>query len=123
MKEGWYYINNKKCYVQRLDGVLHTWRPNDGWKKLDKWDVIASIIDDLQGTCKSLCDVEEEYGLEGGELDFHELNEIDQHIFLCDFCGWWYEVGDDCDYNGETYCPDCYDEVKREDEWEYGNKI
>jgi hypothetical protein len=33
--------------------------------------------------------------------------EVDKHIFLCDYCGWWCDEGDRSD-GGE--CTDCADE-------------
>ncbi len=114
MVEGWYYINNKNTFVQTINGVVKGWRPNIGWRKINRWDVIASIIEDLRGTCKSLYEVVEEYGLEFDSLDDHELNEIDQNIFLCDWCGWWYESGEGDEYKEEMLCDHCLEDIEDE---------
>jgi len=76
---------------------------------------LTEIIDYLQGTCKSLeegisaildieCENADEY------LTLEQFYYIDEHIFLCDTCGWWCEVGD-FSANDEDYmvCSECGD--------------
>lgn len=79
---------------------------------------MQQLIDYLQGTCMSVdealmrlfdvdqCDID-------NEMEMCEY--LDQRIFLCVQCGWWYESGDWTDYdnvpeiergNGE-YCTSC----------------
>ena len=69
---------------------------------------ILEIINFLKGTCHPISNAEEEYG----ELTVEELEEIDEEIFKCDDCGWWYDPCDcNVDHNGSKFCPNCYDEI------------
>jgi hypothetical protein len=122
MKEGWIYLNNRRVFLQKLpdktgEKVWHTFHEVDGWKKLNRWELVESIIADLTGTCQSLTEVCEDHNLDHpDELDFYELNEIDQNIFCCDFCGWWCDDSERNWYDGESYCDDDYREVRNEDD-------
>ena len=124
MKEGWIYMGNEKTFLQNLpqsdnigdpipDRIWHTYTADGGWKKLDWWEMVMSICEDLQGTCQSLMESCEKHNID--ELEVIHLNWIEQEIYLCDACGWWYEAGDDCDYDGETFCGDCHRETINED--------
>lgn len=81
------------------------------------------VIDYLQGTCLSLdegiCHVLGDEGIEemrdiDNELEF--CARIDDNIFLCESCGWWYGAGewiDDSHPNwedGREVCTSCGDE-------------
>ncbi|MCK9267227.1 MAG: hypothetical protein M0P14_00765 [Alkaliphilus sp.] len=71
-------------------------------------DQLQDIIENLQGTCLTLDDVLDDYGLSSEDLNLEDLSRIEEEIFLCDGCGWWYEsseLGDDED--GEFLCRWC----------------
>ena len=81
---------------------------------------MEELVNDLQGTCKSMDDVIA--NISNGEIDFvgnlenwrEVCNFVDDKIFLCRECGWWYDVGF---WNTEGYvdgdgeiCLDCMPE-------------
>ena len=67
---------------------------------------IEYIIHSLQGTCNgSLDDYLEEYNAKGYSED-KLLLELDNEIFLCT-CGWWCDISESNDCDGEQVCDDC----------------
>ena len=56
--------------------------------------VINEIIDDLQGTCPGIGEVLIEYELELDDLDSKDFEAIDDAIFNCACCGWWYDLAE-----------------------------
>ena len=59
------------------------------------------LIESLQGTCGSIGDEQDDWGTD-------ELNEFDDAIFCCEWCGWWYgieEVSNEED--AELICVSC----------------
>ncbi len=81
---------------------------------LTKW--ADAYFEDLgiryQGTCTSLSCKDSEF-LE----EFDLFQELDNVLFECTGCGWWYESGDDgpCPA-GEHWCTDCSEENGYEEE-------
>jgi len=73
---------------------------------------INELIDYLQGTCKSLEEgCQEVFGISSDELTVKETNDLDMAIFLCEECGWWFEISEMSDeLNGEQICNDCHNE-------------
>lgn len=72
--------------------------------KLDK------IIDYLQGTCNTLDGAVEiiiDGNLDSSDLSMEELEYLDDRIFLCECCGWWYEVSEMSEQ--DQYCDDCFE--------------
>lgn len=63
------------------------------------------LVDYLQGTCNSFTEGCETCGIVEDALSLDDHNFIDSEIFLCDTCGWWYEICDQSE-NG-TDCIDC----------------
>lgn len=73
---------------------------------------ITELIEDLKGTCKTI----EEFLPEGmGREDIteEELEELDQEIFNCETCNWWYEQAENVE--GET-CSNCGEDEENEDD-------
>ena len=62
---------------------------------------IHTLIEDLQGTCHSINDHLPD-GMDEDDLTMDELDHIDQEIFLCAECGWWCEVSESNDKDGEN---------------------
>ena len=90
--------------------VWHTWSDHEGWKPLDRNELVESIIDGLRGTLKSLAEVCEDHNIDEDELNINELDEIDQNVFCCDGCGWWYETGEEEWIDTIRYCRHCADD-------------
>lgn len=68
---------------------------------------INELIEHLNGSCKTLEEgiktiLGEEYT--ENDLSGENQDQIDQEIFLCHNCGWWYEVEAQGE-NGD--CEDC----------------
>ena len=92
---------------------------------------IKEIVEDLQGTCKSLdqaiCDVVDQrvgndriYGLEGVVNWTQLCSYLDDRLFLCAKCGWWCEAGDYAEHqpdpdNGDI-CSDCGEDYEGEED-------
>lgn len=72
---------------------------------------ISFIIENLMGTCKTVEEVCNEYGLEERDLAAEDFDEIDNSIFLCADCGWWYDLGEQGECDGDdTICEKCYED-------------
>jgi hypothetical protein len=75
-------------------------------------DQMHELVDATQGTCKSLEEVcEDHFGHE--PMDYDNEMEIcqfvDNLIFNCVVCGWWFEMGDMAQYCDEWTCSSCED--------------
>ena len=71
-------------------------------------DKIQELIDYLQGTCNSLDDgVQTIFGEDFSSFNLSSENheQIDNEIFLCETCGWWCEMSESGDEDGN--CTDC----------------
>jgi hypothetical protein len=74
---------------------------------------LSVLIDHLQGTCKGLSDACEDLGFKYNDLTMEQLEEIDNHLFQCDHCGWWYEISEQSDLEtDDNMCKDCEDEMR-----------
>lgn len=76
---------------------------------------LTRIIEYLQGSCETLDNaiktITENDELDEDCLTEEQLEEIDDHIFNCTTCGWWYEVGECSESDdGEMVCLDCDEE-------------
>lgn len=71
---------------------------------------IKDIIDNLQGTCNTLQSACKEIGIEECDLTEDDLLEIDNEIFLCDECGWWYEIIEVIETGITQICSDCFND-------------
>lgn len=70
-------------------------------------DAARIIASDLQGTCMSLTEALERAGLPAElELNIDFCNELDQLVFECENCGWWYELSEMSETKNYT-CTDC----------------
>lgn len=74
---------------------------------------IDDLIQYLQGSCDSLSDgifavIGEDYSEDDLSLD--NLEQIDNEIFLCDVCGWWFEVCEMSESESEQACVECNNE-------------
>ncbi len=69
--------------------------------ELDRWN---QLIYDLQGTCNELNSFLERHNAEDLIDHISFLEYLDNHIFLCDGCGWWCELSEMSD---EGVCSDC----------------
>lgn len=79
------------------------------------YEEMQEIIECLRGTCKSLDDGVSEIfeGKDFGDMSMDNCYQLDEQIFLCDACGWWYEIGesaDDENYMGGQICQNCKEE-------------
>lgn len=68
---------------------------------------IDGLIEYLSGTCKSIEEAQETFGIE--ELTEDEQEQIDNEIFNCSICGWWSSIEECQDDYGEQVCTECYD--------------
>ncbi len=63
----------------------------------------VDLVERYQGSCSFLAPIDESF-LE----EFDLFSELDDIIFECTGCGWWFEAGDDGEGpEGEHFCSDC----------------
>jgi formylmethanofuran dehydrogenase subunit E len=55
----------------------------------------------LDNACQQLFDCGED------NLTVEQLEEIDQQIFQCETCGWWFERGEQAEAEGDFNCEQC----------------
>lgn len=61
-------------------------------------DRVNEVAEEVRGTCKML----EEFATEEELKNLEFLKAIDDQVFYCIGCGWWYEISDLCDDESET---------------------
>jgi hypothetical protein len=82
---------------------------------------IDDLIQELQGTIARLdATTEEMFGISSFDLDMETLEALDQEIFCCECCGWWYEIGElSREVDEDMVCQECegdYMNSEEEDE-------
>lgn len=75
----------------------------EAYVQQQRTDRLEAIVDELQGTCKSLSEVLTDDEREDAEL----LAWIDDRLFCCSVCDWWCETDEESDEGG--VCTDCHD--------------
>ena len=82
---------------------------------------IDELINYLQGSCISFdTALMELFNIKSfTDLDNKNLEEIDSHIFECDSCGWWYDLGEQSnEVEEDSVCTSCEDEyLNSGDRW------
>ncbi len=67
---------------------------------------LFELIDYLQGSCKTIDEACNEVFEDGEEiLSDENREEIDQNLFECETCGWWFEWAEEGSNGGE--CKSC----------------
>lgn len=70
--------------------------------------LIDTLIENTTGTCQSLEHHMEGFDMEMDDLSMKELAYIDDAIFECACCGWWYDLGSICpEIEEEMVCMNC----------------
>jgi hypothetical protein len=77
---------------------------------IDNIDVWGQIIYDLNGTCKSIEQVLDEHNAKKLVDHLPFLHYLDNHIFLCDCCGWWCDVSEAVDASHGLVCDQCFED-------------
>jgi hypothetical protein len=74
--------------------------------ELDRWN---QLIHNLNGTCDDLHNFLENYEAEDLIDHMPFLQYLDNEIFLCSGCGWWYNLSDmsDDEEAQEPICNNC----------------
>lgn len=70
--------------------------------------LLDELIYHLRGTCNDI-DVEA-YDLGLGELTIADYEYVECEIFQCT-CGWWCELCEAHDVDGDLLCDDCFDSL------------
>ena len=81
-------------------------------------ELLQDLVDTLMGTFKKLEEgVSEVFEVEIEEaktlLTEEDHEWLDNEIFCCDTCEWWFELGDSGDSEGN--CLDCNNEIDEEE--------
>lgn len=67
---------------------------------------VDEVVNYLQGSCQDMDDVATEE--ERNDPEF--CRAVDDHIFCCDTCGWWCEIGEQSEAEDDQICDDCFNE-------------
>lgn len=72
---------------------------------------VDDLIFNLQGTCDSIDSL-----VDFSELSDEEISKIDDSIFDCSRCGWWYDNGEEASHDvcGERICENCWEEQQED---------
>lgn len=70
---------------------------------------VDELIAHLQGSCKSLDEgCQDMFEKDEDVLTSEQLLRIDQEIFHCATCGWWYEISEESGSDeSDLICNDC----------------
>lgn len=82
-------------------------------------DQIIQLIEHLRGSCISMDQaVSDIFGewVDWGYFPEEVLQDIEEKIFLCTQCGWWYDTGDLACDEGDQICSNCFNEEHEEEE-------
>ena len=71
------------------------------WKE----DYLNDVIEKYRGTCNFISQKDENF-----LSDYHFHARLDDEIFNCANCGWWCEIYEASDIEGDIVCQDCQDE-------------
>lgn len=66
---------------------------------------MQNVIDALSGTCDSLDDALQEFNMTIDDLVIDDYNRLDNEIFKCTTCDWWYELCEQA--TDEGVCDNC----------------
>jgi len=67
---------------------------------------LYKIVEYIMGTCQSMSEVLVKFGYEDMDLDLEAAMYIDDRIFCCEQCEWWFEIAE-MDEDEEWVCEDC----------------
>jgi formylmethanofuran dehydrogenase subunit E len=67
--------------------------------------IAIEAINHLQGSCEALYVHYEAY-----ENNEEFLRILDEHIFNCDQCGWWFDTCEKNNADGNWVCEECCEE-------------
>ncbi len=68
-------------------------------------ELYRQVVEHLRGSCRSVYDAEQAFGLDGLEDSRVFCEELDAELFMCGDCGWWAEQGEG---DGDR-CEECCD--------------
>jgi hypothetical protein len=79
------------------------------------YEQMEEFIAYLNGTCMDMMSAFENFfEFDMSELDAQEeitlCGKLDDRIFNCERCGWWYDMGDLADNNDAMICSSCEEE-------------
>jgi hypothetical protein len=68
---------------------------------------VHDLISNLNGSCNTINE-ELPYGMDEEDLTEEDRAVINETIFECDTCGWWYDIEEmNESEGGENICSDC----------------
>jgi hypothetical protein len=67
---------------------------------------LPEIVHDLQGTCQDVSEALIHFGYIDEDLDHEAALYIDERIFCCGQCEWWFEIAEMSE-EVEWVCEDC----------------
>ena len=71
-------------------------------------ELLDKVIADLVGSCSTLQEALSVYDLDSDELDKDDIAYMDEEIFRCTLCDWWYEVEElSAKSEDENICTEC----------------
>lgn len=88
-------------------------------------DQIHKIVESLEGTCKTMdqiiIQVTDNDGLTEEDITESQMTYIDQTIFKCSDCGWWFEMAEETksEHEDEMGCRECNPEEEDDENEDY----
>jgi hypothetical protein len=75
---------------------------------------VEKVVNELQGTCMQSIDdvVRNSLEVDPSELTQEDYKAIEEHIFECFICGWWFEDSERTEVNGEQCCRQCAEDAE-----------
>lgn len=80
---------------------------------MDYAKIAEDVASKLEGTTQGLETVLEQMELDGLENVLAFCDRLDNLVFCCTVCGWWFEVSETGnDVNGQWACVECGGEIE-----------
>lgn len=81
-------------------------------------DQIDELAEELRGTVSSInYTLEDLFNIDSFfDLDDDTLRQIDEIVFECEHCGWWYSTDEEDEYDGYAMCSSCAEDHESREE-------
>jgi hypothetical protein len=76
--------------------------------------ILDEIIESLVGTCNDLDQTMVNHNIDPDAMDMGDSVYMDDHIFLCEECGWWFDLSELNDSGDGLICLECRPEKNDE---------
>lgn len=67
------------------------------------------VVEYLRGTCQSLSEACAVFEVDEDSLSTEDYDYLDEEIFRCEECSWWYSMDELSQCEDDPICTDCYE--------------